>query len=188
MLNPDYRDLLSAFSRHEVEYLLVGAYAMAAHGQPRATMDIDLWLKVSPENARRAVAALEAFGAPADALDASSFERPGTVVHLGVAPRRIDLLTRIDGVEYAAAAGRAAGRHRWARHPDHRPGRPDRQQARHGTRAGPRRRRSAHRDDRACAMNRDATLPPAASPAPRWRRCATSSRRPCRRRSTRCPT
>lgn len=107
MLNPDYRDLLSAFSRHGVEYLLVGAYAMAAHGQPRATMDIDLWLKVSPENARRAVAALEAFGAPADALDASSFERPGTVVHLGVAPRRIDLLTRIDGVEYAAAAGRA---------------------------------------------------------------------------------
>lgn len=107
MLNPDYQDLLSAFSRHGVEFLLVGAYAMAAHGQPRATMDIDLWLKVSEENAGRAVAALREFGAPSDVLDASAFLAPGTVVQLGVAPRRIDLLTRIDGVEFADAAQRA---------------------------------------------------------------------------------
>jgi len=107
MLNPDYRDLLSAFSRHRVEYLMVGAYAMAAHGQPRATMDIDLWLRVSPENARRTVAALVEFGAPPGALDPAPFESPGTVIQLGVAPRRIDLLTRIDGVEYEHAAERA---------------------------------------------------------------------------------
>jgi hypothetical protein len=107
MLNPDYQDLLSAFSRHRVEFLLVGAYAMAAHGQPRATMDIDLWLRVSDDNARRAVAALRDFGAPPAALDESAFLVPGTVVQLGVAPRRIDLLTRIDGVEFADAARRA---------------------------------------------------------------------------------
>lgn len=107
MLNPDYRDLLSALSRHGVEYLLVGAYAMAAHGQPRATMDIDLWLRVSDDNARRTVAALRDFGAPPDALDPAALLEVGTVVQLGVAPRRIDLLTRIDGVEFDAAARRA---------------------------------------------------------------------------------
>jgi hypothetical protein len=107
MLNPDYRDLLSAFCRHGVDYLLVGAYAMAAHGQPRATMDIDLWLKASTENARRTIAALVDFGAPPEALDVSAFEVPGTIVQLGVAPRRIDLLTRIDGVEFDHAVRRA---------------------------------------------------------------------------------
>lgn len=86
---------------------MVGAYAMAVHGQPRATMGIDLWLRVSPENARRTVAALEEFGAPPGALDPAPFESPGTVIQLGVAPRRIDLLTRIDGVHYDRAAGRA---------------------------------------------------------------------------------
>lgn len=107
MLNPDYRDLLSALSRHGVEFLLVGAYAMAAHGQPRATMDIALWLRVLDENARRAVAALQDFGAPPAALDAPAFMTPGTVVQLGVAPRHIDLLTRIDGVEFDDAVRRA---------------------------------------------------------------------------------
>mgnify|MGYP003516816358 CR=1 FL=1 len=108
MLNRDYSDLLSAFSRHRVEYLLVGAYAMAVHGQPRATMDIDLWLRVSPANAASVSAALAEFGAPLEALAASNFLVPGTVVQIGVAPRRIDLLTRIDGVDFDAASARAA--------------------------------------------------------------------------------
>lgn len=106
MSNPDYRDLLSAFCRHRVEYLLVGAYATAVHGQPRASMNIDLWLRVSSENARRTVEALQEFGAPPGALDPAPFESPGTVIQLGVDPRRIDLLTRVDGVGFDEAAGR----------------------------------------------------------------------------------
>lgn len=108
MLNRDYSELLSAFSHHQVEYLLVGAYAMAVHGQPRATLDIDLWLRVSAANAARVCAALAEFGAPAEAVELHSFLVPGTVVQIGVAPRRIDLLTRIDGVEFDAASARAA--------------------------------------------------------------------------------
>jgi predicted nucleotidyltransferase len=109
MLNRDYLDLLSAFSRHGVEYLLVGAYAMAVHGQPRATMDIDLWVRSAPENAQRIVAALAEFGAPSEACDPRPYQVPGTVIQIGVAPRRIDLLTRIDGVEFDSACARAIG-------------------------------------------------------------------------------
>jgi hypothetical protein len=108
MLNRDYSELLSAFADQEVEYLLVGAYAMAVHGQPRATMDIDLWLRVSAANAERVCAALAQFGAPAEAVDLRNFLDPGTVVQIGVAPRRIDLLTRIDGLEFDAASIRAS--------------------------------------------------------------------------------
>lgn len=64
MLNPDYRDILSAFAGAEVEYLLVGAYALAAHGYPRATGDIDLWVRPTEENAARVMRALRQFGAP----------------------------------------------------------------------------------------------------------------------------
>ena len=64
MLNPDYRDILSAFTAERVEFLLVGAYALAAHGAPRATRDIDLWIRPSSENAHRAWLALARFGAP----------------------------------------------------------------------------------------------------------------------------
>lgn len=99
MLNPDYRDLLSAFAASGVEYVLVGAYAMAAHGQPRATMDIDLLIGTTDENVERVVEALRRFGAPEAAIDRSALATPGMVVQIGVAPRRIDLLTRLTGVE-----------------------------------------------------------------------------------------
>jgi hypothetical protein len=98
MLNPDYRDLLSAFAASDVEYVLVGAYAMAAHGQPRATMAIDLLIRTSDENVDRVVEALRRFGAPDAAIDRNALTTPGMVVQIGVAPRRIDLLTRLTGV------------------------------------------------------------------------------------------
>ena len=72
MLNPDFRDILFAFSKENVEYLLVGAYTLAAHGQVRATGDIDLWVKSSEDNAARIMDALTRFGAPL--LDAVEFE------------------------------------------------------------------------------------------------------------------
>jgi deferrochelatase/peroxidase EfeB len=63
LLNPDFRDILSVFSAEGVEFLLVGAYALAVHGMPRATGDIDLWIRCSPENAERVMRALRSFGA-----------------------------------------------------------------------------------------------------------------------------
>lgn len=67
MLNPAYRDILSAFASAGVDYLLVGAYALAVHGQPRATGDIDLWIHPTHENAQRVLQALQAFGTPLEA-------------------------------------------------------------------------------------------------------------------------
>ena len=103
MLNPDYRDILSAFSEENVEYLLVGAYALAAHGQVRATGDIDLWVRASADNAARIMDALARFGAPLHQIEARDFETSGTAFQIGVAPRRIDILTSIDAVEFEEA-------------------------------------------------------------------------------------
>ena len=103
MLNPDFAEMLRAWSAAGAEYLLVGAYAMAAHGVPRATGDIDLWVRPSRENARRVLLALQRFGAPLFDLTAADLARPGTVFQLGVPPRRIDILTSIDGVTFATA-------------------------------------------------------------------------------------
>ena len=103
MLNPDYRDMLSALSAAGVEYLVVGAYALAAHGLPRATGDIDFWVRPTPDNADRVLEALREFGAPLHDLSREDLSRPGTVFQIGLPPRRIDLLTAIDGVEFDSA-------------------------------------------------------------------------------------
>ena len=83
--------------------MLVGAYAVAAHGLPRATGDIDLWIRSSSENADRVLAALTRFGAALSDLSKQDFVSPDTVVQLGVTPRRIDILTGITGVDYETA-------------------------------------------------------------------------------------
>jgi len=103
LLNPDYRDILSAFSEENVEYLLVGAYALAAHGHVRATGDIDLWVRASEGNAARIMNALARFGAPLHQIEAHDFEATGTVFQIGVVPRRVDILTSIDAVEFEEA-------------------------------------------------------------------------------------
>ena len=103
MLSRDFRDILSAFSDAGVEYLLVGAYALSAHGLLRATGDIDLWVRPTAENAGRVHRALMAFGVPAEQVSAEDFTRPGSVVQLGVPPLRIDILTSISGVEFPEA-------------------------------------------------------------------------------------
>lgn len=100
MLNRDYRDILSAFADADVEYLLVGAYALAAYGHPRATGDIDLWVHATRSNAGRVMRALDAFGVPLSQIDRTDFEAPDTVFQIGVSPRRIDLLTAIEGVRF----------------------------------------------------------------------------------------
>lgn len=100
MLNPDYYDMLSGFADVGVEYLVIGAYALAAHGHPRATGDLDLWVRPMPENAERVMTALSAFGAPLTEVSREDFEIPDTVFQIGVSPRRIDILTTIEGVRF----------------------------------------------------------------------------------------
>jgi len=103
LLNPDFRDMLSALSAAEADYLVVGAYALAAHGFPRATGDIDLWVRPTKENAMRVWKALAAFGAPTSRITLEDFSTPDIVYQIGVAPRRIDILTSISGVEFEHA-------------------------------------------------------------------------------------
>lgn len=103
MLNQDYRDMLSLLLENKVEFLVVGAYALAAHGFPRATGDIDIFVRPLPVNAQRTYAALIAFGAPLDRISPSDFEVPGMIVQIGVQPRRIDLITQIDGLTFNEA-------------------------------------------------------------------------------------
>jgi hypothetical protein len=100
MLNPDFRDMLSCLNEAEAEYLVVGAYALAAHGYPRATGDIDIWIRRSDVNAEKIMRALSSFGAPLSDLTRSDFTKPHTVVQLGIEPSRIDIITAIDGLEF----------------------------------------------------------------------------------------
>lgn len=102
-MNPDFSDMLSALSAEGVEYLLVGAYAMAVHGVPRATGDIDVWVRPSAENAARALRALARYGAPLGDLEAADLGSEGMVFQIGVAPNRVDVITSIDGVTFEEA-------------------------------------------------------------------------------------
>ena len=102
-MNDDFKDLLSIFNAHGVEYLVVGAFALAAHGRIRATGDIDIWVRPSTDNAPRVIKALVAFGAPLHDLTEADLMRAGLVFQIGVAPFRIDVLTGIDGVEFVEA-------------------------------------------------------------------------------------
>ena len=104
MLNPDFRDMLSCLKDEGVDFIIVGAYALAAHGFIRATGDIDVWLRNSPDNAQKALRALAKFGAPTSGLSEEDFTNPETVLQLGVEPGRIDLMTGIDGVDFDSAA------------------------------------------------------------------------------------
>ena len=91
MLNPDFRDMLSSLCEEKVEFLLVGAYALAAHGHPRATGDLDIWIRVSKDNAKKVWRALARFGAPLSGVTVDDFINPENVFQIGVAPRRIDI-------------------------------------------------------------------------------------------------
>lgn len=103
MLNPDFRDILSALSDAKADYLLVGAYALALHGLPRATGDLDIWVRPSAENADKVLAALRRFGAPMEIFSRDELRREGMVFQIGVAPRRVDLLTALSGLDFNEA-------------------------------------------------------------------------------------
>jgi predicted nucleotidyltransferase len=107
MLNSDYKDILRALSDQKVKFILVGAYAIAVQGYPRTTMDIDFWVMPDPENADALLRALEQFGAPLQDLSKNDLQEEGVVFQIGVAPRRIDILTAIDGLTFEDAFTRS---------------------------------------------------------------------------------
>lgn len=100
---PDFKELLLAFNAHDVEYLIVGAHALAAHGHVRATKDLDLWVRPEESNAQRVLRALLDFGAPLSDLTAADLSGEETIFQIGHAPLRIDVITSIDGVDFAEA-------------------------------------------------------------------------------------
>ena len=107
MLNEDYKDMLHALSEEKVRFLLVGAYVLAAHGYPRATMDIDIWVMPSPPNADAVLRALRRFGAPLHNLTIDDLQKDGTIFQIGVAPRRIDIITTASGLQFEDAYGQS---------------------------------------------------------------------------------
>jgi hypothetical protein len=103
MLNSNFKDMLSALSAAQADYLLIGAYAMAVHGCPRATGDIDIWVRPTEENAARVWEALQRFGAPLSRVTVADFRTPDTVYQIGLPPQRIDILTSVSGIDFDAA-------------------------------------------------------------------------------------
>lgn len=103
--NADFHDVLRAFVDHDVRFLVVGAHALGAHGIPRATQDLDLWIDTTPANAASTWRALVAFGAPLEELGIadSDFLRPEVVIQVGMPPNRVDILTGVTGLRFEDA-------------------------------------------------------------------------------------
>jgi hypothetical protein len=111
-IQPDFKELLGLFNAHKVEYIIVGGYALAFHGAPRYTGDIDIYIQPEDENAERIISALEEFGFGSVGLSAEDFARPGQVIQLGVPPVRVDIITSIAGVSWDEAfSDRALGKY-----------------------------------------------------------------------------
>jgi predicted nucleotidyltransferase len=103
MLNKDYKEMLQCLLEENVRFLLVGAYAVAVHGFPRATKDIDFFVWATPENAANLMRALAKFGAPLDDISESDFSSEGVIFQIGNSPRRIDIITNISGIKFEQA-------------------------------------------------------------------------------------
>lgn len=104
-MNPDFRDILELLIQEKVEFLIVGAHALAVHGVARATGDIDIFVNPNFENSTRIFNALGAFGAPLQAhgIHSKTFSKKGVIYQMGLPPHRIDILSAIDGVEFSQA-------------------------------------------------------------------------------------
>jgi predicted nucleotidyltransferase len=103
MLNEDYKEMLQLLLEEQVDFIIVGAYALGAHGYPRATGDIDIWVKPNNTNSRKLYKALARFGAPLEQIEIDDFSMEGIIFQIGLIPRRIDIITKIDGVTYEEA-------------------------------------------------------------------------------------
>jgi len=102
-VSPDFKELLLAFNARNVDYLVVGAHALAAHGHVRATKDLDVWVRPDKANAGRVLQALSDFGTPLGDLTIEDLSKTGTVFQIGLPPLRIDIITHVDGVNFPDA-------------------------------------------------------------------------------------
>jgi hypothetical protein len=103
-LDPDFSEFVALLAAHDVRYMIVGGYALAAHGLPRATGDLDAWIWPDPDNARRVLEVLDEFGFGGLEITEDDLTSPDLVIQLGYPPYRIDLLTRIEGVDFESAS------------------------------------------------------------------------------------
>lgn len=103
MLNEDYKEMLQLLLEEQVDFIVVGAYALGAHGFPRATGDIDIWVKADEINSINIYKALTRFGTPLDQLTINDFANKGIIFQIGVTPRKIDIITQLDGVSFDEA-------------------------------------------------------------------------------------
>jgi hypothetical protein len=101
VLSPDFREFIQSLNDNGVRYLVVGGYAVAFYGYPRYTKDLDVWIEMSEENARRMVKALDQFGFGSLGLTVEDFLTPDQIIQLGYPPNRIDILTTLPGVEFS---------------------------------------------------------------------------------------
>jgi len=99
--------MVECLQREGVDFMLVGGYAVALYGWPRTTFDIDFWIMANPDNAKAVTRAIKAFGAPLMELTERDFHKPGMVFQIGNEPQRIDIISAVDGLDYADAVGRA---------------------------------------------------------------------------------
>ncbi len=102
-LAKDFEDFLQLLNKHKVEYMIVGGYALAFHGKPRHTGDLDIWINITSENARSMVQVVKEFGMQSLGLKEADFLRPGYITQIGYPPLRIDILNNIDGLEFKEA-------------------------------------------------------------------------------------
>jgi hypothetical protein len=103
ILEPDFRDFVELLNKYEVEYMVVGGYALAFHGEPRFTGDMDIWIDCTKINAEKMVTVMKDFGAASLGFTKEDFLEPGIIKQIGQPPLRIDILGEIDGVNYANA-------------------------------------------------------------------------------------
>lgn len=102
-MNSDFAELLQAFEKYEVEYLVVGGYAVMAYAEPRFTKDFDVWVSTKGENPEKVYRALAEFGAPLGGIQPSDFATERVVFQMGVSPVRVDVIMSIDGVSFSDA-------------------------------------------------------------------------------------
>lgn len=100
MLNQDFREFIQLLNDNQVNYLVIGGYAVAIHGHPRYTKDIDIWIEISEENSQKIITALTEFGFGSLGLTAQDFQEPHQIIQLGYPPNRIDLITSPDGIDF----------------------------------------------------------------------------------------
>ena len=110
MFQPDFLELLRLLNGEKVEYLIVGGYAVAAHGHPRFTRDLDIWVNPTMKNARKVITALDEFGFNSLGLKPSDFTEPDTAIQLGYPPARVVFVTEMDGLTFESAHGQRAER------------------------------------------------------------------------------